>query len=185
MDNCLKIYLPSVIKRSGFGSSDIFFIEVRYFDLCKVLFFLKNFSGCQYKILTDLTAIDYIFSLDIIKGLNGRFCLIYNLLSISRKVRLLVKVFIHDFFFSVTAIFKSAGWLEREVWDMFGIFFLGHLELRRILTDYGFSGHPLRKDFPLSGFLEVHYSEGKKRVIYEPLELIQEYRDFKFNCIWV
>jgi NADH:ubiquinone oxidoreductase subunit C len=185
MNSYLKVFLPSVIKRSGFGSNGILFVEVRPFDIGKILFFLKNFSGCQYKVLVDLMVIDYLFSPNIYTGLTSRFCLIYNLLSISREARLLVKTFINDYTFSVIDIFQSAGWLEREAFDMFGIFFSGHADLRRILTDYGFSGHPLRKDFPLSGFFEVRYSEDKKRILYAPVELVQEYRDFQFNSTWV
>lgn len=178
-------YLPGVISKIGLDSNGIFFIVVNSFDIVKVLFFLHNNSSFQFKILTDITVIDYIFSPDIIIKSQGRFCVVYNLLSVSRNTRLFVKVFINDYILSVINIYYSANWLEREVYDMYGIFFVKHPDLRRILTDYGFIGFPLRKDYPLSGFFEIRYSESIKRVVYEPLELIQEFRDFKFNNTWL
>jgi NADH:ubiquinone oxidoreductase subunit C len=185
MNNSLNFFLPGVIKRNGTINGNISFIEVHSFDVGKVLLFLKNFSGYQYKVLIDLTVVDYIFSSNFCMAISGRFCLIYSLLSIVKEFRLVIKIFINDYVFSVIDIFQSAGWLEREAFDMFGIFFSGHTDLRRILTDYGFSGHPLRKDFPLSGFFEIRYSENKKRILYTPVELTQEYRDFQFNSSWV
>lgn len=181
MEKYLLDFLPGVIKRFGYSSNGIFFIEVHNFDICNIFFLLRNNFGCQYKVLTDLTAIDFLSSSN---SNSGRFCIVYNLLSVSREVRLLVKVFVDDYIVSVVDIFNSANWLEREIWDMFGIFFSNHPDLRRILTDYGFIGHPLRKDFPLSGFFEVRYSESSKRVLYESMEFTQEYRDFEFNNIW-
>lgn len=144
-----------------------------------ILFFLKNHTNSQFKILSDIVVVDYI-------NKKERFEIIYNLLSIRFNNRLKIKININELqqIDSIVGIFKTAGWLEREAWDMFGIFFNNHPDLRRILTDYGFEGHPLRKDFPLSGFLEVYYNELKKRVVYEPLNLSQQYRVFEFNSPW-
>ena len=144
-----------------------------------IFFFLKNHTNCQYKILSDLCAIDYITK-------KERFNVVYNLLSVRFNSRIRVKLSINELqpIDSITSIYKAANWWERETWDMFGIFFSNHPDLRRILTDYGFEGHPLRKDFPLSGFLEVYYNELKKRVVYEPINLSQQYRLFEFNSPW-
>ena len=115
-----------------------------------------------------------------------RFEVNYLLLSIRFNIRIIVKVTVNeeDAIESVEEIFSSAGWLEREVWDMFGVYFVGNKDLRRILTDYGFEGHPLRKDFPLSGYTEVRYDDGEKRIVVEPSELAQEFRYFNFNSPW-
>nr|AEP43628.1 NADH dehydrogenase subunit 9 [Phytophthora pseudosyringae]AEP43630.1 NADH dehydrogenase subunit 9 [Phytophthora pseudosyringae] len=147
--------------------------------LIPILFFLKNHTNSQFKILSEICTVDYI-------NKEKRFEIIYNLLSIRFNSRLKVKILINEFqpVDSIITIYKAANWCEREVWDMFGIFFINHPDLRRILTDYGFEGHPLRKDFPLSGFLEVFYNELKKRVVYEPINLAQQYRLFEFNNPW-
>nr|AEP43634.1 NADH dehydrogenase subunit 9 [Phytophthora psychrophila] len=147
--------------------------------LIPILFFLKNHTNSQFKVLSEICTVDYI-------NKDKRFEIIYNLLSIRFNSRLKVKISINEFqpIDSIIIIYKAANWCEREVWDMFGIFFLNHPDLRRILTDYGFEGYPLRKDFPLSGFLEVFYNELKKRVVYEPINLSQQYRLFEFNNPW-
>lgn len=144
-----------------------------------VLTFLKYHSNCQYKLLSDLCAVDYPFR-------KERFNLIYNLLSLKFNARIRLKIIISEFekIPSITSIFKNANWWERETWDMFGIIFKNHPDLRRILTDYGFEGHPLRKDFPLSGFSEVRYSELKKRVVYETIKMPQEFRFFIYKNTW-
>nr|AEP43336.1 NADH dehydrogenase subunit 9 [Phytophthora hibernalis]AEP43338.1 NADH dehydrogenase subunit 9 [Phytophthora hibernalis]AFP66905.1 NADH dehydrogenase subunit 9 [Phytophthora hibernalis] len=154
-------------------------INISTNKLIPILFFLKNHSISQFKILSEICAVDYI-------NKKKRFEIIYNLLSIRFNSRLKIKIIINELqpVNSIINIYKSANWCEREVWDMFGIFFLNHPDLRRILTDYGFEGHPLRKDFPLSGFLEVFYNELKKRVVYEPISLSQQYRLFEFNNPW-
>lgn len=148
-------------------------------NLIPIIFFLKNHNHCQFKILSDITAVDYI-------NKKERFTLIYNLLSIRFNTRLQIKILLNEFqsVNSIVNIYKASNWFEREIWDMFGIFFINHKDLRRILTDYGFEGYPLRKDFPLSGFLEVYYNELKKRVIYKPINLSQQYRLFDFNSPW-
>nr|AEP43594.1 NADH dehydrogenase subunit 9 [Phytophthora sp. 'personii'] len=148
--------------------------------LIPILIFFKNHTNSQFKILSEICAVDYISK-------EKRFEIIYNLLSIRFNSRLKVKITINELqpVDSIINIYKAANWCEREIWDMFGIFFSNHPDLRRILTDYGFEGYPLRKDFPLSGFLEIFYNEVKKRVVYEPINLSQQYRLFEFNNPWV
>ena len=154
-------------------------INVPSDKIIPILFFLKNHTNSQFKMLSDICAVDYI-------NKKQRFEIIYNLLSIRFNNRLKIKISINELqpVDSVVSVFECANWSEREVWDMFGIFFFNHPDLRRILTDYGFEGHPLRKDFPLSGFLEVYYNELKKRVVYEPINLSQQYRLFEFSSPW-
>ncbi|MCE3233410.1 MAG: NADH-quinone oxidoreductase subunit [Rickettsiaceae bacterium] len=144
-----------------------------------VLSFLRDDARCQYKALVDITAVDY-------PEREKRFEIVYNLLSIRYNQRVIVKVNVADgdLVPSVVGVFNSANWLEREVWDMYGVYFANHPDLRRILTDYGFSGHPQRKDFPLTGYLEVKYDEEKKRVVYQPVKLQQEFRKFDFISPW-
>ena len=148
-------------------------------DLHNVLLFIKNDSRVKFRQLIDITAVDYPES-------ENRFKLIYFLLSHENNLRLNIEFFIkeNDLVSSVTSIFPSANWMEREVFDMYGINFKDHPDLRRILTDYGFEGHPLRKDFPLTGHSEVRYSEDKKKVINEPVKLEQNYRNFDYESPW-
>ena len=158
---------------------DQLFITIQSSKILSVLAFLKYHTNCQYKILTDLCVIDYPAN-------KNRFSLIYNLLSITFNSRLKVTIQINEFqqIPSISNIFINSNWYEREAWDLFGIYFLNHPDLRRILTDYGFEGHPLRKDFPLTGFIEVRYNETKKRIVYEPILLAQKYRTFNFESPW-
>ena len=148
-------------------------------DLHNVLLFIKNDSRVKFRQLIDITAVDYPES-------ENRFKLIYFLLSHENNLRLNIEFFIkeNDLVSSVTSIFPSANWMEREVFDMYGVNFKDHPDLRRILTDYGFEGHPLRKDFPLTGHTEVRYSEGQKKVISEPVKLEQNYRNFDYESPW-
>ena len=148
-------------------------------DIAKLLVFLRDDVNCQFKQLMDICGVDY-------PERRQRFEVVYNLLSLVHNNRITVKVMIDDKspVPSVSKIFSSADWWEREIWDLFGIFFSGHPDLRRILTDYGFDGHPLRKDFPLTGYVEVRYDDAQKRVVYEPVKLTQEYRDFDFLSPW-
>ena len=141
--------------------------------------FLKVDRNCRFSSLVDLTAVDY-------PGREKRFDVIYHFLSMYRnqRIRLRVAVREDEMVHSITTIHPSANWFEREVFDMFGILFSGHPDLRRILTDYGFRGHPLRKDFPTTGYTEVRYDEAQKRVVYEPVNLVQEYRQFDFMSPW-
>nr|YP_010616509.1 NADH dehydrogenase subunit 9 [Peronosclerospora sorghi]WAU47947.1 NADH dehydrogenase subunit 9 [Peronosclerospora sorghi] len=154
-------------------------INISFKKLFPILFFLKNHTNSQFKILSEICTVDYINN-------EKRFEIIYNLLSIRFNSRLKLKIQTDELqpIDSITTIYKAANWCEREIWDMFGIFFKNHPDLRRILTDYGFEGYPLRKDFPLSGFLEIFYNELKKRVVYEPINLSQQYRLFEFNNPW-
>lgn len=147
--------------------------------LVPFLYFLRDTMNSQYKVLVDVTAIDY-------PNRNLRFEVVYNLLSIEYNSRIRIKTCVDEItpVNSCTPVYSSAGWWEREVWDMFGIFFTGHPDLRRILTDYGFQGHPMRKDFPLTGYTEVRYDDSEKRVITESLELTQEFRYFDFSSPW-
>lgn len=145
----------------------------------QVLYFLKNHFHTQYKVVADITAVDY-------PTRHERFEVVYNLLSIEYNSRIRIKTCVDEItpLQSCTSLFSAAAWWEREIWDMFGIFFSGHPDLRRILTDYGFQGHPLRKDFPLSGYTEVRYDDSEKRVVTESLELSQEFRYFDFSSPW-
>lgn len=148
-------------------------------DLVYVLKTLRDDPILQFKQLTDLTAVDY-------PERAQRFEVVYQMLSLAlnARIRVLTSVEDGDIVPSVIDLFASANWAEREVWDMFGIFFSGHPDLRRLLTDYGFEGHPLRKDFPLTGYVEVRYNDTERRVVYEPVHLTQEYRDFDFLSPW-
>ena len=143
------------------------------------LAFLKSDGACQFTTLIDITAVDY-------PDRERRFDVVYHLLSMTQNQRIRVKVAVRegDIVPSITEVFPVADWYEREVFDMYGIMFSGHPDLRRILTDYGFRGHPLRKDFPTTGYVEVRYDEVEKRVVYEPVDLVQEYRQFDFMSPW-
>ena len=147
--------------------------------LLPFLTFLKNHTNTQFKMLIDITAVDY-------PSRSSRFEVVYQLLSIHYNARIRVKTNVDELtpIESVSSLFPSANWFERETWDMFGICFLNHPDLRRILTDYGFEGHPLRKDFPVSGYVEFRYDDSKKRVISEPVELAQEFLYFDFASPW-
>ena len=147
--------------------------------LVKLLTFLRDDQNCQFKQLMDVTAVDH-------PDREARFDIVYNLLSLKHNQRVRVKLAADDNtpVPSVTAVFSSANWFEREVWDLFGVFFSDHPDLRRIMTDYGFEGHPLRKDFPLTGYVEVRYDPDQRRVVYEPVKLPQEFRSFDFMSPW-
>lgn len=148
-------------------------------NLSAVMKLLRDDSNCQFKVLIDVTAADY-------PEREERFEIVYNLLSLSHNQRVRVKASTDENtpVPSVVPLFSAAGWFEREVWDMFGVFFTDHPDLRRMLTDYGFEGHPLRKDFPLTGYVEVRYDEEQKRVVYEPVTLTQDFRSFDFMSPW-
>ena len=140
---------------------------------------LKKKDELKFEMLLDITAVDY-------PQRSKRFELIYNLLSLKNRLRIRVKIFLNDneIVPSISKLYKSACWYEREVWDMYGVSFSHNNDLRRILTDYGFEGHPLRKDFPLTGFVELRYDETKKKVIYSKVKLTQDYRNFDFLSPW-
>jgi NADH-quinone oxidoreductase subunit C len=147
--------------------------------IVKALTFLRDDARCQYSQLIDICGVDYPERAE-------RFDVVYHLLSMNKNLRIRVKVTVGEDtpVPSVTGVFTCADWLEREVWDMYGVYFSGHPDLRRILTDYGFDGHPLRKDFPLTGYVEMRYDEDQKRVIYEPVKLTQDFRSFDFLSPW-
>ena len=153
--------------------------HIPYNKILPIIFFLKNHTGCQYKSLSDICVVDYISK-------KERFNIVYNLLSLRFNCRLLIKTYVTEIqpVETISKIHKGANWWEREAWDMFGVFFSNHPDLRRILTDYGFEGHPLRKEFPGCGFLEVFYDEPKKRVVYKPISLTQQYRNFTYETPW-
>ncbi len=141
--------------------------------------FLKSDRNCRFSTLIDITAVDY-------PEREARFEIVYHFLSMyqNQRIRLKLAVREEDMVPSIISVHPSANWFEREVFDMFGLLFSGHPDLRRILTDYGFRGHPLRKDFPTTGYTEVRYDEAQKRVVYEPVSLVQEYRQFDFMSPW-
>ena len=154
-------------------------VETHLNDLIEVVQFLKSNNNCKFRQLIDIAGVDY-------PEKDKRFQLVYLFLSHENNIRvkILIKFQPNESINSLTKIFPSANWMEREVFDMYGIKFKNHPDLRRILTDYGFKGHPLRKDFPLTGFNEVRYSEKEKKVVYEPVKLEQNYRNFDFESPW-
>ena len=154
-------------------------VRVQRNAIVRVLKFLRDDSACHFKCLMDVCGVDY-------PGRGERLEVVYNLLSLRHNQRIRIKLTTDEETQvpSVTGVFNSAGWWEREAWDLFGIYFSDHPDLRRILTDYGFEGHPMRKDFPLTGFVEMRYDEAQKRVIYEPVQLTQEFRRFDFMSPW-
>ena len=170
--------LTTTIKKSEINFDQLF-IDVDIENIISTILFLKTNEKCRFKQLIDITAVDYI-------GKEERFKIVYLLLSHEKNLRIVINTHINEKVVvpSITKIFPSANWMEREVFDMYGISFKDHPDLRRILTDYGFEGYPLRKDFPLTGHTEVRYSEAKKKVISEPVKLDQEYRDFDFESPW-
>ena len=178
LEKLINSELSSKILNSAIRNEELL-IETSDNDLVEVVQFLKSNENCKFKQLIDIAGVDYPEN-------EKRFELIYLFLSHENNIRikLLTKFAIDQTINSITKIFPSANWMEREVFDMYGIKFKNHPDLRRILTDYGFKGYPLRKDFPLTGFNEVRYSEKDKKVIYEPVKLEQNYRNFDFESPW-
>ncbi|MGZ0186853.1 MAG: NADH-quinone oxidoreductase subunit C [Alphaproteobacteria bacterium] len=154
-------------------------ITVRRDQIIRMLTFLRDDSTTDFKILLDVCGVDF-------PGREERFEVVYNLLSVRQNHRVRIKVMTDEDtpVPSVAGVFAAANWFEREAWDLYGIFFSDHPDLRRILTDYGFEGHPLRKDFPLTGYVEVRYDDEEKRVVYEPVKLPQDFRSFDFLSPW-
>ncbi len=167
LDCALSIERHEVIIRTNIDS------------LREVLCILRDDASVALTQLSDITAVDY-------PERPERFDVIYQMLSVifNQRVRIIISLNESDLIPSVVDLFASANWAEREIWDMFGLFFAGHPDLRRLLTDYGFEGHPLRKDFPLTGYVEVRYDDTQRRVVYEPVHLSQEFRDFDFLSPW-
>jgi NADH dehydrogenase (ubiquinone) Fe-S protein 3 len=154
-------------------------LDVEPDNVVPVLRFLQKHSSAQFKGFIDATAVDYPENVD-------RFRVVYNLLSVKYNSRIRVQTHVDEVtpLESATKLFRGADWFEREIWDMYGVFFHSHPDMRRILTDYGFEGHPQRKDFPLSGYVEVRYDDTEKRVVTEPVEIAQEYRSFDYSSPW-
>lgn len=169
----------SVVSSVEVSKQDELVLTIEAEKIKDVFSFLKDDKQCYFKQLIDICAVDY-------PERSKRFEVVYHLLSLKNNTRLRVKLLTdkNTPVDTVSLLYPTAGWFEREVWDMFGVFFNGHLDLRRILTDYGFDGHPLRKDFPLTGFVETRYDEDEKRVIYEPVELMQDFRKFDYDTPW-
>ena len=178
IEKTINSELSSKIKDSTIKYNELL-IQTYEKDLIDVVQFLKSNEKCKFRQLIDIAGVDYPED-------EKRFELVYLFLSheYNTRIKLLIKFQLSQTINSITKIFPSANWMEREVFDMYGIKFKNHPDLRRILTDYGFKGHPLRKDFPLTGFNEVRYSEKDKKVIYEPVKLEQNYRNFDFESPW-
>ena len=178
LEKLVNAELTSKIQKSKIEYEELL-IETNVQELLNVIQFLKENENCKFRQLIDIAGVDYPEN-------ENRFELIYLFLSLEYNIRikLLIKFESNYSINSLTKIFPAANWMEREVFDMYGIKFKNHPDLRRILTDYGFKGHPLRKDFPLTGFNEVRYSEKEKKVIYEPVKLEQNYRNFDFESPW-
>ena len=178
MEKIINSELTSKVKSSKIKHNQIY-LNIEESELINVTMFLKNNNNTKFKQLIDITAVDYPDN-------DRRFKLVYLLLSHENNQRLVINFTIkeNEFVNSLTSIFPAANWVEREVFDMYGIEFKDHPDLRRILTDYDFQGFPLRKDFPLTGHNEVRYSEDEKKVIYEPVKLEQNYRNFDYESPW-
>jgi NADH-quinone oxidoreductase subunit C len=185
MDEALRelgSYIEAALTDKVSGSKVVhgeLMIQAKADEIVRVVTFLRNDTNCQFQVLVDITAVDFPERAE-------RFDVVYNLLSVTQNQRVRVKVALAEgaSIPSVVSVFSTAGWFERETWDLFGIYFANHPDLRRILTDYGFEGHPLRKDFPLTGFVEPRYDDERKRVVYEPVKLTQEFRRFDFQSPW-
>jgi|TARA_B110000444_G_scaffold162566_1_gene151906 NADH-quinone oxidoreductase subunit C len=178
LEKLVNSELASKVQKSTIANEELL-IESTDIDLIEIIQFLKSNDSCKFRQLIDIAGVDYPED-------EKRFQLIYLFLSHEKnlRIKLLIRLDIDQVIQSITKIFPSANWMEREVFDMYGIKFKNHPDLRRILTDYNFKGHPLRKDFPLTGFNEVRYSEKEKKVIYEPVKLEQNYRNFDFESPW-
>lgn len=185
MDLALKDlgdYVAEALPQEVLGTEiefDELVLKARRELIVKVLTFLRDDVNCRFQQLMDVCGVDY-------PEREKRFEVVYNLLSLTHNMRVRVKVETDEEtpVPSVSGVFSSATWWEREAWDLFGIYFSEHPDLRRIMTDYGFDGHPLRKDFPLTGYVEVRYDDEQKRVVYEPVKLTQEFRTFDFLSPW-
>ena len=174
----IELKQPDAVQSSAVALGELTLV-VNLANLKALVEFLRDDAACRFSTLVDITAIDY-------PERPARFDMVYHFLSMYRNQRIRLKVAVREeeMVPSLVDLHPSANWFEREVFDMFGILFSGHPDLRRILTDYGFRGYPLRKDFPTTGYTEVRYDEALKRVVYEPVRLVQEYRQFDFMSPW-
>jgi NADH-quinone oxidoreductase subunit C len=170
--------LPQSVERHALAYGDLSLVAKRD-SIVELLRFLRDDAQCRFVAIVDICGVDY-------PERDERFEVVYHLLSPTRNLRIRIKIATDEFtpVPSATGVFPGADWFEREAYDLYGILFTGHPDLRRILTDYGFEGHPLRKDFPLSGFADVRYDEERKRVVYQPVQLTQEFRQFDYLSPW-
>ena len=180
--NTISNILDTVVDNNDYKleyKNGLYLLSLKQFILIKVVKVLKENEKLKFNQFIDLTAVDY-------PNKKNRFEMIYILLSVEFNYRIIIKFFINEdeSVDSITNLFPASNWYEREVWDLFGIAFNNHPDLRRLLTDYGFIGHPLRKDFPLSGNVEVKYDINEKKVVYEPINLTQSFREFEFEGPW-
>lgn len=200
----LEKTLPSSVFVSHYNE-DSLTLFIPYKSLVNTILFLNKNSLAQFKMLVEITAVDWLGNHNnkiLVNGigdlyedvrarrmlnLDSRFCLVYNLVSPNHNFRIILKTFVdlNEPVESISFLYKGANWYEREAWDMFGIVFLNHPDLRRLITDYGFEGHPLRKDFPLSGYTEVRYDEVEKKIVTDSAEFPQEFRHFDYTSPWV
>jgi len=174
----IKASLSKAVIRKSIVKGELF-ITIRREAVKQVMTFLRDDASCSFKMLISICGVDF-------PDREERFEIVYHLLSLKHNQRVCVKLMADEDtpVDTITDLFSTANWYEREVWDMYGVFFAAHPDLRRILTDYGFQGHPLRKDFPLTGFVEVRYDEDEKRIVHEPVKLRQDYRKFDFTSPW-
>ena len=174
----IELKQPEAVQSSTVAFGELTLV-VNLANLEPLVEFLRDDPACRFSTLVDITAVDH-------PERPARFDVVYHFLSMYRNHRIRLKVAVREeeMVPSLIELHPSANWFEREVFDMFGILFSGHPDLRRILTDYGFRGHPLRKDFPTTGYTEVRYDEAEKRVVYEPVKLVQDYRQFDFMSPW-
>ena len=174
----ISAHLADDVVESSFAQDELV-VRVQSASIIRVLTFLRDDPQCLFKCLVDICGADF-------PERPRRFDVVYNMLSIKHNMRIRVKAATDEEtpVPSVDGLFRSANWFEREAWDLYGIFFSGHPDLRRLLTDYGFEGHPMRKDFPLTGHVEVRYDDEQKRVVYEPVTLVQDFRSFDFMSPW-
>jgi NADH-quinone oxidoreductase subunit C len=174
----LSAALPGAIRTHALANGELT-IDVETGEIVRTMSFLRDDANCEFKILVDICGVDW-------PKREKRFDVVYHLLSLTKNIRLRARVMAaeDEAVPSVVAVYPAANWFEREAFDMYGIAFADHPDMRRILTDYGFSGHPLRKDFPLTGYVEVRYDDELKRVVYQPVQLVQEFRDFDFMSPW-
>lgn len=174
----ITVSLPSCVTSTEVVCGELI-VHAKRDSIIKTLTFLRDDANCHFKQLVDLCGVDY-------PEREERFDVVYHMLSMTHNARVRIKVRTDEDtpVPSVVELFSTAGWFEREAWDMYGIYFANNPDLRRLLTDYGFEGHPLRKDFPLSGYVELHYNDELKRVVYTPVKMTQEYRSFDFLSPW-
>ena len=179
LENILSTIEENCKINDGFIKFEQIQISINPDELISILEFLKDNDVCQFRQLTDIAGVDF-------PERQNRFDIVYHFLSFKNNARIRIKIEIseNEAIQSITQVFPAANWFEREAFDMYGIQFTDHPDLRRILTDYGFEGYPLRKDFPLTGNVEVRYDEMEKKVIYEPVKLQQDYRDFDIQSPW-